>query len=231
VGDLKRTLQTFLETLETRHEAWKPTLDQIREQFNAQPPLPLMPDIHEALADDGILAVDVHAIGYASFNEYPVDQPRNFLYPCIAVSLGYAYPAALGAKVAYPEKPVVCFSGDGGFMMGASELATAVRYGINVVAVVVNDSSLSSIKGTQQKYHEGRLIGTDLTNPDFSELAKAFGAYGIRVRDLSKFTAILQEALEADRPTVIEVMMQDRQDELIDGISWLRSDPLRKIKS
>jgi acetolactate synthase-1/2/3 large subunit len=231
VGGLKPTLQTFLETLDTRHETWKPALNQIREQFNNQPPLPLLPDIREVLADDGIMAVDVHAIGYASFNEFPVDQPRNFLYPCVAVSLGYAYPAAIGAKVAHPDKPVVCFSGDGGFMMGACELATAVRYGINVVAVVVNDSSLSSIKGTQQKFHEGRIIGTGLSNPDFSQLANAFGAHGLRVKDLTKFTTILQDALKADRPTIIEVLMQDRQDELIENISWLRSDPLRKFKS
>ncbi|MGD9081454.1 MAG: thiamine pyrophosphate-binding protein, partial [Desulfobacterales bacterium] len=229
VGGLKLTLRTFLETLETRHESWKPTLNQIRGQFNAQPPLPLLPDIREVLADDGIIAVDVHALGYASFNEFPIDQPQNFLYPCVAVSLGYAYPAAIGAKIAHPTKPVVCFSGDGGFMMGASELATAVRYGINVVAVVVNDSSLSSIKGTQQKFHEGRIIGTDLSNPDFSQFAKTFGAQGLRVKDLTKFAAILKDALKADRPTIIEVMMKDRQNELIDYISWLRSDPLRKF--
>jgi acetolactate synthase-1/2/3 large subunit len=231
VGGLKLTLRTFLETLETRHESWKPTLNQIRGQFNAQPPLPLLPDIREVLADDGIIAVDVHALGYASFNEFPIDQPRNFLYPCVAVSLGYAYPAAIGAKIAHPTKPVVCFSGDGGFMMGAAELATAVRYGINVVAVVVNDSSLSSIKGTQQKFHEGRIIGTDLSNPDFSQFAKTFGAQGLRVKDLTKFATILKDALKADRPTIIEVMMKDRQNELIDYISWLRSDPLRKFKS
>ena len=115
--------------------------------------------------------------------------------------------------------------------MGAAELATAVRYGINVVAVVVNDSSLSSIKGTQQKFHEGRIIGTDLSNPDFSQFAKTFGAYGLRVKDLTKFSTILKDALKADRPTIIEVMMKDRQNELIDYISWLRSDPLRKFKS
>jgi acetolactate synthase-1/2/3 large subunit len=231
VGSLKLTLQTFLENLDTRHKTWKPTLNQIREQFNTQPPLPLLPDIREVLADDGIIAVDVHALGYASFNEFPIDQPRNFLYPCVAVSLGYAYPAAIGAKIAHPTKPVVCFSGDGGFMMGASELATAVKYGINVVAVVVNDSSLSSIKGTQQKFYEGRIIGTELSNPDFSQFAKTFGANGLRVKDLTRFATILKDALEADRPTIIEVLMKDRQNEIIDYISWLRSDPLRKFKS
>jgi acetolactate synthase-1/2/3 large subunit len=227
VGGLQPALKALLETLDSRHETWNPILEQFREKFSAQSPLPLMPEIHEALVDIGILAVDVHAIGYASFNEYPIDRPQNFLYPCIAVSLGYAYPAAIGAKVAHPDKPVVCFSGDGGFMMGACELATAVKYGINVVAVVVNDNSLSSIKGTQKKYHDGRLIGTGLSNPDFSELAKTFGAHGIKVTDLTKFKTVLQEALEMDRPAVIEVMMEDRQDELIDGISWLRTDPLR----
>ena len=100
-----------------------------------------------------------------------------------------------------------------------------------VVAVVVNDGSLSSIKGTQQKFHEGRIIGTDLSNPDFSQFAKTFGAHGLRVKDLTNFATILKDALEADRPTIIAVLLHDRQNELIDYISWLRSDPLRKFKN
>ena len=78
-----------------------------------------------ALADDAILSVDVHAIGYASFNEFPVYDPKTFLYPNIGVALGYAFPAALGAKVAHPDTAVVSFSGDGGFMMGAAEIGRA----------------------------------------------------------------------------------------------------------
>ena len=228
VGDIKLTLQALIEEVDERKGKWKPRLDRLRERFAMQPRLPLLPEIREVLPGDGILSVDVHAIGYTSFAEFPVDQPRTFLYPCIGVSLGYAFPAALGAKIAHPDKPVVCFSGDGGFMMGACEMATAMKYGINVVTVVVNDGALSSIKGSQEKECDGRTVDTDLVNPDFVKFAKSFGAYAVRVDNLSNFKSILQDALAADRPAVIEVPMQDRQEELIGLIGWLQSDPLRK---
>jgi acetolactate synthase-1/2/3 large subunit len=113
-------------------------------------------------------------------------------------------------------------------MMGACEMATAMKYGINVVTVVVNDGALSSIKGSQEKECDGRTVDTDLVNPDFVKFAKSFGAYAVRVDNLSNFKSILQDALAADRPAVIEVPMQDRQQELIGLIGWLQSDPLRK---
>jgi acetolactate synthase-1/2/3 large subunit len=97
------------------------------------------------LPEDGILSVDAHAIGYAAHDEFPVVDPSNFLFPNISVALGYAFPAALGAKAAHPDKPVVCFTGDGGFMMGSPELSTAMKYGMNVVTIIVNDRSLSGI--------------------------------------------------------------------------------------
>ncbi len=228
VGDIKLTLQALIGEVDERKGKWKPRLDRLRERFAMQPRLPLLPEIREVLPGDGILSVDVHAIGYTSFAEFPVDQPRTFLYPCIGVSLGYAFPAALGAKIAHPDKPVVCFSGDGGFMMGACEMATAMKYGINVVTVVVNDDALSSIKGSQEKECDGRTVDTDLVNPDFVKFAESFGAYAVRVDNLSNFKSILQDALAADRPAVIEVPMQDRQEELIGLIGWLKSDPLRK---
>jgi acetolactate synthase-1/2/3 large subunit len=231
VGDLKLTLQALIEEVHEGKGTWRSSLGRLRERFAMQPRLPLLPEIREVLPADGILSVDVHAIGYASFAEFPVPQPRTFLYPCIGVALGYAFPAALGARIAYPDKPVVCFSGDGGFMMGASEMATAMKYGINVVTVVVNDGALSSVKGSQQKDCDGRTVDTDLVNPDFVQFAESFGAYAARVEDLSNFKSILQDALAADRPAVIEVPMQDRQEELIGLIGWLQSEPLRKAKN
>ncbi len=228
VGALKPTLQALIEEVEAGKGAWNPALNRLQEKFTAQPPLPLLPEIREALPADAILSVDVHAIGYASFAEFPIYQPRTFLYPCIGVALGYAFPAALGAKIAHPDKPVVCFSGDGGFMMGAFELATAMMYGINVVTVVVNDGALSAIKGSQLKGCNGRTIDTDLVNPDFVQFAKSFGAWTARVDNLADFKGVLQDALAAERPAVIEVPMQERQDELISVIGWLQSEPLRK---
>ena len=226
VGDLKLTLEALTAQVEMREGIWKASLKDIRSRFAAQPPLPLLPEIRRVLPEEGILVVDVHAIGYTSFAEFPVTEPRTFLYPAIAVGLGYAFPAALGAKIAHPDKPVVCFSGDGGIMLGICELATAVMHGINVVTVVVNDGSLTSIKAAQQKFCDGRIIDSELLNPDFVKLAESFGAYGRRVENLMDFQPILQEALAADRPTLIDVPMQDRQDELIGTIDWLHPEPL-----
>ncbi len=227
VGDLKATLQGLVEEVEQRPQRWKQVLEPHRARFAAQRPLPLLSDIRQVLPDDGILSVDVHSIGYSAFDEYPVDRPRTFLYPCIGVALGYAFPAAIGAKVGCPDKPVVCFSGDGGFLMGMAELATAVKYGIPLVIVVVNDDALTAIKGSQQKNHQGRVIDTDLTNPDFAEMARTFGAEGRRVQDLSQFKGVLAESLTARHPVVIEVPMRDDQGQLTEAITWLRSHPLR----
>ena len=230
VGDLKATLRGLVEEVEQRPRRWQQALEISRARFAAQRPLPLLGDIRQVLPNEGILSVDVHSIGYSAFDEYPVDRPRTFLYPCIGVALGYAYPAAIGAKVGCPDKPVVCFSGDGGFLMGMAELATAVRYDIPLVAVVVNDQALTAIKGSQRKNHQGRVIGTDLTNPDFAEVARSFGAAGKRVRNLRQFKGVLKEALAARQPTVIEVPMRDDDDQLTEAITWLRSHPLRRLQ-
>lgn len=227
VGDLKTTLRALIEIIDHGQNNWKQHLRGFRKRFAAQPPIPLLSDIREVLPEAGILSVDAHAIGYATHDEFPVVDPSNYLFPSISVALGYAFPAALGAKAAHPDKPVVCFTGDGGFMMGSPELATAVKYGMNVVTIIVNDRSLSGIKGSQQKYYEGRIIDIDLHNPDFVAFAKSFGAYGRRVDDLSEFKSIFEEALSLDRPSLIEVPMVDRQQELIDGIEWLRPGLLR----
>ena len=228
VGDLKLTLQALIEDVTPGENGWSETLAQLRTAFDAQPPLPVIHELQDVLPRDTIYAVDVHALGYASFAEFPIYDPRTFLYPNIGVALGHAYPAAIGAKVAYPDRPVICFSGDGGFLMGAVEMATAMKYGINVVAIVVNDGALSAIKGSQQKGCEGRTIDTDLLNPNFVEFAKSFGAYAERVEDLGDFKDTLRDALAAEKPALIEVMLQERQDDIVDVIGWLMSEPLRK---
>jgi acetolactate synthase-1/2/3 large subunit len=227
VGDLKASLRALSENIEPGQNHWKQRIQEFRERFAAQPPIPLLSEIREVLPEDGVLSVDAHAIGYATHDELPVVDPSNFLFPSISVALGYAFPAALGAKAAHPNKPVVCFTGDGGFLMGSPELSTAMKYGLNVVTIIVNDRSMSGIKGSQQKFYEGRIIDVDLHNPDFVEFAKSFGAYGRRVDDLSEFKSVFEKALSLDRPSLIEVPLAERQQELIDGIEWLRTGLLR----
>ena len=228
VGDLRLTLQALIEDVTPGENGWNEVLTQLRTAHDAQPPLPVIHEFQDVLPRDTIYAIDVHALGYASFAEFPIYDPRTFLYPNIGVALGHAYPAAIGAKVAHPDRPVICFSGDGGFLMGAVEMATAMKYGINVVAIVVNDGALSAIKGSQQKGCEGRTIDTDLLNPDFVEFAQSFGAYAKRVENLGDFKDTLRDALAAEKPALIEVMLQDRQDDIVNVIGWLMSEPLRK---
>ena len=228
VGDLKLTLQALIEDVTPGQNEWDEVLTELRAKFDAQPSLPVIHELQDVLPRDTIYAIDVHALGYASFAELPIYDPRTFLYPNIGVALGHAYPAAIGAKVAHPDRPVICFSGDGGFLMGAVEMATAMKYGINVVAIVVNDGALSAIKGSQLKGCEGRTIDTDLLNPDFVEFAQSFGAYAKRVENLGDFKETLRDALAAEKPALIEVMLQERQDDIINIISWLQTDPLRK---
>ena len=227
VGDLRLTLQALIEDVAPGENGWDAVLTELRGKFDAQPPLPVIHELQDVLPRDTIYAIDVHALGYASFAEFPIYDPRTFLYPNIGVALGHAYPAAIGAKVAYPDRPVICFSGDGGFLMGAVEMATAMKYGINVVAIVVNDGALSAIKGSQIKGCEGRTIDTDLLNPDFVEFAQSFGAYAKRVENLKNFKDTLQDALAAEKPALIEVMLQERQDDIVNVIGWLMSEPLR----
>jgi len=227
VGDLRETLQALADEVEGSPNSWEKTLKPLRDEFSGQPPLPFLEELREVLPSNSILSVDVHSIGYSAFDEYPVEHPRTFLYPCVGVALGYAYPAAIGAKIGCPDKPVVCFSGDGGFMMGVAELATAVKYGINLVGVVVNDGALTAIKGSQQKNHQGRVIDTDLVNPDFVKLARSFGAYSRRVHTLGDFRGVLEESLAIQQPAIIEVSMKDSHSQLIEAITWLRSQPLR----
>ena len=228
VGDLKLTLQALIEEISTDQNGWKNVLPQLRAKFDTQPPLPIIHELQDVLPRDTIYSIDVHSLGYASFAEFPIYDPRTFLYPNIGVALGYAYPAAIGAKVAYPDRPVVCFSGDGGFLMGAMEMATAMKYDINVVAIVINDDALSAIKGSQLKGFDGRTIDTDLHNPDFVEFAQSFGAYARKVENLEDFKPILRDALAAETPALIEVMMREHQDDIIDSIGWLKADALRK---
>ncbi|MEE2659521.1 MAG: thiamine pyrophosphate-binding protein [Candidatus Latescibacterota bacterium] len=228
-GELRGSLRQLAAAVTLREgQEWEAFLKPWRQRFAAQPPLPLLPELRAALSDDGILAVDVHGIGYSTFAEYPVTDPRTYLYPCIGVSLGHAFGQAIGAKVAHPDRPVVAFCGDGGFLMGSCELATVARYGIGVVVVVVNDGALTAIKGSQHKHYQGRTIDTDLTNPDFTKLAEAFGVWAKRVDDVADFSVVLAEAIGVGKPALVEVMLQERQEEAMEWISWLRDKPLRE---
>jgi acetolactate synthase-1/2/3 large subunit len=156
------------------------------------------------LDEDAVVVSGVTNIGYWSIIMMPIDRPRSFITSSYFGTLGYAFPTALGAKCANPDRQVVALCGDGGFLYSPQELSTAARYGINVVAIVFNNGAYGASRWDQTHRFDGRFIGTDLHNPDFMKLAEAYGVVGMRtgVEDLG---ATLREALSAGAPVLLEV--------------------------
>ena len=158
------------------------------------------------MPDDGILVAGMTQVGYYSRAYFPVYEPRTFLTSSYSGNLGFAYPTALGAKVAQPDKAVVALSGDGGFLFNSQELATAVQHGINAVVVVFNDNAFGNVMRDQVNRFESRIIGSKLHNPDFVKLAEAYGARGLKASGPEELEATLRDVLAAnDTPTLIEV--------------------------
>ena len=135
------------------------------------------------MPDDGIVISRYDSGRLLQPVNYPVYESRTYLTSSYFGNLGYAYPVALGAKVAQPDKAVVAISGDGGFMFCSQEMATAVKYGINAVVVVFNDNAFGNVLRDQVTRFDGRSIGAELHNPDFMKLADA---YGVRAASASK---------------------------------------------
>ncbi len=122
-------------------------------------------------------------------------------------AMGYGVPAAIAAKIVHPERVVVSWNGDGCFQMNGQELATAVQYGANVVFIVVDNGMYGTIRMHQERQHPERVSGTDLVNPDFAALARAYGASGETVTRTSEFAPALERALGAGRPALLHLRM------------------------
>jgi acetolactate synthase-1/2/3 large subunit len=176
--------------------------------LRVEPQESLIAAVRSAVPDDGILISGMTQMGYYARGFYPVYQPGTFLTSSYSGNLGYAFPLALGAKVAQPDKAVVALSGDGGFLFNSQELATAVQYGINAVVVVFNDNAYGNVMRDQVNRFQGRTIGVDLHNPDFMKLAEAYGARGMKASGPDQLEASIKDAISGNRPTLIEVPVE-----------------------
>ncbi len=161
--------------------------------------------IRAELPEDGILIEELTQISYASRLLYPVYGPRTYLSTGYQGTLGWGYPTALGAKAAMPDRAVVALHGDGGFMFGVQEMATAVAHNIGVVALVFNDNAYGNVKRIQQSNYEGRTVASDLVNPDFVRLAESFGMRTERVTTPEALRPALKAAIKANAPALIEI--------------------------
>jgi acetolactate synthase-1/2/3 large subunit len=122
-------------------------------------------------------------------------------------AMGYGVPAAVAAKLVRPERTVICFAGDGDFLMSGQELATAVQYDAPIVVLVVNNGMYGTIRMHQERNYPGRVVGTELANPDFAAYARAFGAHGETVTQTAEFAAAFDRALSAGTSALIELQI------------------------
>lgn len=184
--------------------------------------------LSDVLPRDGIVTngagnFTVWAHRYHRFHQF-----RTQLGPTSG-AMGYGIPAAVAAKLAAPDKPVICWTGDGDALMSIHELAVAMHYDLNPVILLVNNGMLGTMRMHQERRYPGRVIASDLTNPDFGELAASFGALAIRVERTEDFPEALSRALESEVASVIELVLDPEQITPIATLSGTRRSAEERI--
>jgi len=221
VADAKKTLaQIYAQVVQrcTKREAssWLKRLEELRGQFQSRNngssdsnylrPKDILKELRRVLPVKAIVTTEVGQNQMWSALHFQALEPRTFISSGGLGTMGFGFPAALGAKVARPEVPVVDIAGDGSFTMTEQDLATSVLDHIPVVVVILNNSMLGMVAQWQRLFYRRRYIAVDLKRcPDFVKLAEAYGAQGERVGSLSEFSTAVRKALASEVTTVIDV--------------------------
>ena len=188
--------------------AWEEELDGISQGVeDGLAPRHALRELERALPADAIVTTDIGNICSVANSYLRFEKPGSFLAAMSFGNCGYAFPTAIGAKVAAPDRPVVAYVGDGAWGMSLQETLTCVRENIPVTAVVFNNGQWGAEKKNQIDYYADRFVGTNLANPSFAEVARAMGANGIRVSSADEIGDALQTATSADVATVLEVVV------------------------
>jgi acetolactate synthase I/II/III large subunit len=179
----------------------------IEKISKVQPQIDYLSAIREVLPKTGFFVEEISQVGFTARFAFPVYKPRQYVTCGYQDNLGFGFHTALGVKVGNPDKAVVSVSGDGGFMFGVQELATAVQFQINVVCIIFNNSAFGNVRRDQSDNYDGRLLGADLVNPDFIKLAESFGAVGIKVDSPEELKSALKKGFKEIGPVIIEVQL------------------------
>ena len=176
----------------------------LQEIQKVQPQMAYLNILREVLPANAIVTDELSQVGFASWYGFPVYQPRTFISSGYQGTLGSGFPTALGAG-GESGRPVVAITGDGGFMFGVQELATAVQYKIGVVTLVFNNNAYGNVRRDQRERFNGRVVASDLVNPDFVKLAESFGVGAARVTSPDHFRPALEKALAHGGPYLIDI--------------------------
>ncbi len=213
VADARETARALLEALRSRgvrKESWPVAeVEDVKRQALVSAwgheHTAWVRALRAAIPRDGILVNDMTMMCYVATRHYPVYQPRTYFFPTGYGTLGFALPAAIGAKIARPEATVVAAVGDGGFQYTMQELATAVQFRLGIPIVIFDDSAYTAVKEAQAREHDRRFIAVDLVNPDFVALAASYGIPAVRAGSPEELAEAVVEAATRDRPTIIDV--------------------------
>ncbi|MEW6150552.1 MAG: thiamine pyrophosphate-dependent enzyme [Bradyrhizobium sp.] len=195
----------YVRSSDRREKIREATASAQAEIQRIQPQMAYLKILRDVLPANAIVTDELSQVGFASWYGFPVYQPRTFITSGYQGTLGSGFPTALGAKVANPDKPVVAITGDGGFMFGVQELSTAVQFNIGVVTLVFNNNAYGNVRRDQRERFDGRVVASDLVNPDFVKLAESFGVAAARVTAPDQFKAVLEKALKHNGPSLIAV--------------------------
>ena len=165
--------------------------------------------IRGVLPEDTIFSLDPTVPASRAIRCLNINHPRTFMYPHGWAGLGFAFPAAMGAKLGRPQSPVVCVTGDGGFQYNLQELATAAQYGISPIILMFNDNAWGVLKDYQKQMFDGRYMATELVNPDFVKLVESYGFEGVKVSTVAELTRALEDAHPANTVRLIEAQIPD----------------------
>jgi acetolactate synthase-1/2/3 large subunit len=218
VGDSVLVLDAMAGALEAashRAESREAELTGLRAEVDAElrervgPQMAYLDVIREELPRDGIFVDEVTQVGFVSWYGFPVYRPRQHISAGYQGTLGYGYATALGVMAGNMDKKVVQVSGDGGIMFNIQELCTAVQYQLPLVTVIFNDNRYTNVQRQQKEWFEGRVICSDLHNPDFVKLAESFGAAAFRAQDPESLRAALRQAFGETGPSIIEVEVKE----------------------
>ncbi len=173
-----------------------------------QPQMSYLKIIRALVPRDGFFVEELCQAGFTSNYAYPVYEPRTYVTCGYQGTLGFGFQTGLGVKIANPDRAVVSITGDGGFMFGLQELATAAQYGIGLITILFNNEGFENVRRDQDNIFDGRQMGAAWPNPDFMALARAFGVRGLRTDSPEGLGVELARALAADGPSLIEVVIE-----------------------
>ena len=218
-GDSRAVVRQWLEGIGSRGvhkgDAYQAEVESVRQQIYDNlkgqwgNELRIFEAIRAATPRDTIFSLDPTIATSRASRCLPIYGPRTFMYPHGWAGLGFAFPAGLGAKAGKPDSPVVCVTGDGGFQYNFQELGTAAQYGIHPIVLMFNDNAWGVLKKYQEDRFDGRLMATDLVNPDFVKLFEAYGFQGTRVSSVAELSRAWEDAVSDGRTQLIEAQIPD----------------------